>query len=153
MSEYRTLSSPDTVLYISYSSLMYETKGSEVCFMVEAEEGINPHGPPGKSRSATTCTPVTEIITVPDIFTPDNNGINDTFAPVLSFTPSGYLFIITDVQRNVVFRSKESSEKWSGSRDGDPMPEGVYIWYLKIVTPGGKKIMKTGSVTLIINQH
>ncbi len=151
LSERSVITPSDTALNISYSSLMYEVTGREVCFMIKAVESSNPYGDPGESQSQIVCTPVTEVITVPNIFTPDNNGLNDLFWPVLSFTPTSYQLIITDLQRKTVFETRNPAEKWDGTNNGNPMPEGVYLWYLNAGTPSGKSISKTGNVTIIVN--
>jgi gliding motility-associated-like protein len=150
-SEKSVLTPSDTALNISYSDLMYEVTGKEVCFMVKAVEASNPFGDPGESSSRIVCTPISEVITVPNVFTPDNNGLNDLFWPFLSFTPTSYQLVVTDLQRKTVFESKNPAEKWDGTRNGNPLPEGVYLWYLKAVTPSGKSISRTGNITIIIN--
>jgi gliding motility-associated-like protein len=152
MKERAFVSPADTALTIHYSDLMYEVTGGEVCFMIMAVESSNPHGVTGESRSSVACIPVSEVITVPNTFTPDNNGVNDLFGPVLSFTPSDYLLIITDLQRKTLFESSAFEEKWDGTRNGDPLPEGVYLWFLKVRTPSGKEITRTGSVAIIFNR-
>jgi gliding motility-associated-like protein len=98
------------------------------------------------------CTPVTERISVPNTFTPDHNLVNDTFSPVLSFTPSNYRLVITDIKRRTLFESSDYSEEWDGTINGKALPEGVYMWFLKVVTPSGKTIIKTGTVNIIFNQ-
>jgi hypothetical protein len=40
-------------------------------------------------------------------------------------------------------------DAWNGSDNGDPVPEGVYLWFLKLTAPSGKKIIRTGTVTVI----
>lgn len=151
LSERSVITPSDTALNISYSSLMYEVTGREVCFMIKAVESSNPYGDPGESQSQIVCTPVTEVITVPNVFTPDNNGLNDLFWPVLSFTPTSYQLIITDLQRKTVFETRNPAEKWDGTNNGNPLPEGVYLWYLNAGAPSGKSISKTGNVTIIVS--
>jgi gliding motility-associated-like protein len=151
LSEWMVLTSSDSALNINYSELMYQADGKEVCFMIKAAEASNPYGDPGESSSPVVCTPVTEVVTVPNVFTPDNNGLNDMFWPVLSFTPVSYQLVITDLQRKIVFETRNPGEKWDGTKNGDPLPEGAYLWYLKAVAPSGKSISRTGNVTIIIN--
>jgi gliding motility-associated-like protein len=141
----------DTSITVSYSDLMYEASRSEICFMIKAYESSNPYGVTGESQSSQVCTPVTEMISVPNTFTPDNNLINDFFKPVLSFTPADYKLVITDLRRRTMFETIDFNKEWDGTRDGNPLPEGVYLWYLNVITPSGKKISRTGTITIIFN--
>ena len=144
--------SEDSTFTLNYRDLMYEITGKEVCFKIKATEVSNPYGINGESTSTTACVNVTELITVPNTFTPDNNGVNDLFCPVLSFTPRSYQLIITDLQRRTVFESLDYTEKWDGTGNGKRLPEGVYLWFLKVRTPSGNTMTRTGSVTIIFNR-
>jgi gliding motility-associated-like protein len=152
MQERAEMLPPDTAAVIHYSDLMYEVTGGEICFMIKAIESSNPHNIAGESNSSVVCTPVTEMITVPNVFTPDNNGVNDLFWPVLSFTPVTYRFIITNLQRKILFETSDPFEKWDGKAGGEPLPEGVYLYFLKVKTPSGKEMTRTGSVTVVFNR-
>jgi gliding motility-associated-like protein len=145
------LSPSDTLYTLSYSDLMYQTSGKEICFIVEANEIANIHGIAGKSSSAPVCTEVTEIVTLPNAFTPNGDLLNDLFIPVISFTPVEYLLIITDIKNNRLFESESHSEAWDGRSKGVPQPQGVYLYYLRVMAPSGKVIKKTGTVTILDN--
>ena len=82
---------------------MYQLKKEEVCFRIRASERDNPFGIEGESVSGIACTTIEEVVTVPNIFTPDGDGINDLFRPVTTFTPSEYRLIIADRRRNTLF--------------------------------------------------
>lgn len=150
--EMYSVPSGDTVFAISYSDMMYDISSPEICFMVRAFEASNPYGINGESRSSIVCTPVTENIIVPNTFTPDNNLRNDSFRPVLSFTPVSYHLLITDLQRKTLFETSDFTNEWDGTKNGSTLPEGVYLWFLKITTPSGKNISKSGTVTIIMNR-
>ncbi len=144
-----TIMPEDTAFTVKYSDLMYEVAGYEVCFMIKAYEASNPYGVSGESRSSRNCSPVTEVITVPSVFTPDNNLVNDLFVPVLSFTPVEYHLIITDLSRKTVFETRDHAQAWDGTKNGNPVPEGVFLWFLEARTPSGKTVSRTGTVTII----
>ena len=93
----------------------------------------------------------TDTIIIPNVFTPNYDGVNDLFKPVLSFTPRDYYLIISDRRGNILFERKfyDKSDAWDGSRKGN----GVYLWFLKVTTPSGKSISKTGTVTIINNRE
>jgi gliding motility-associated-like protein len=150
--EQSLVSSTDTLSAISYSDIMYDVTGAEICFYISATEATNLHDITGTSRSATICTEITGRITVPTAFTPDNNLVNDLFIPVLSFTPLEYHLVIADRQNNTVFESTDYQAKWDGTRNGNPQPQGIYLWFLKVKTPSKKVISKSGTVTLIKNR-
>lgn len=150
--EKATIYPPDTSITIRYSDLMYEVTGPEICFAVSAQESSNPYLINGISMSNYICTEVTENIAVPNVFTPDGDGINDLFRPVLSFTPPSYHLTISDKAGRVVFESSDHNESWDGSKGGNPLPQGVYLWFLKVTTPSGKPVSRTGNVTIFKNR-
>ena len=137
----------DTVFTISLRDIMYEISGGEVCFFINATGTNNPHGIYGQSKSSSICASHTEAVTVPNLFTPNNDLRNDTFRPVLSFTPSDYHLIISNRHGKVLFETRDFHEEWDGSGDGSG--EGVFLWFLRIIAPSGKTISRTGTVTVI----
>jgi len=141
----------DTIFLISYNDFMYDISGDEVCFLVRAYEGSNPFGVQGESQSSHACIPASEKITVPNIFTPDNNSVNDRFRPVLSFTPVDYQLIITDLKRVTVFETRDFNSEWDGTRGGNHLPQGTYLWFLRVKTPSGRNISESGTVTIVYN--
>jgi gliding motility-associated-like protein len=144
-----TVSPLDSIYIFNYESFMYDISGKNICFYVSASETGDPHGIAGETVSSVTCTETIENITVPNAFTPNNDLRNDLFRPVLSFTPAEYHLVITDRKNSILFESKEYMTEWDGKKNGMPMPEGVYLWYLRLKTPSGKQVTKTGTVTII----
>ena len=142
----------DTVFLLSYQQIMYEVSGDNVCFYITAAETSNPYGISGETRSSEICTDPTELITVPNVFTPNNDLNNDLFRPVLSFTPADYHLIISDRKGNVLFETTDYLASWDGTRNGSPQPQGVYLWFLKITTPSGKVISRTGTITILTDR-
>jgi len=150
--EKATIASQDTAFSARYSDFMYEVTGREICFMIKAYELSNPYGEPGESSSSAVCIQVIENVTVPNTFTPDGNLINDYFRPVISFTPVSYHLLITDLRRKTLFETRDHTEEWDGMFNGSRVPEGVYLWFLKISTPSGNNISRTGTITVIDNR-
>jgi gliding motility-associated-like protein len=144
-----SLPASDTTYKLGYKEIMYDVSGSEVCFLIESTEASNPHGITGKSNSSQVCITPTELITVPNVFTPNNDLVNDYFRPVLSFTPAEYHLVIMDRKGVVLFETRDFNAEWDGTGNGTPQPQGVYLWFLKAVTPSGKSISKTGTITII----
>jgi gliding motility-associated-like protein len=151
--EKRVLQPNDTVCSLGYKELMYEVSGDKVCFYISATETFNPHGVTGVSHSSIACTEPTEIITVPNIFTPNNDLLNDFFKPVLSFTPIEYHLVVSDRKGNILFETGDFNEAWDGSQNGNKHPQDVCLWFLKVTTPSGKSISRTGTVTIVNNRE
>jgi gliding motility-associated-like protein len=101
-------------------------------------------------RKNDTCP--TDLIAVPNIFTPNNDGLNDELgldlSPALQETGIE-LFRIFDRWGALIFESKNASETWDGTFKGKKMPTGVYIYFIEAQCPiGDGKIMKKGDITL-----
>ena len=150
--ELAVIPASDTTFIQGYQQIMYEVSGTEVCFYLSASETSNPYNVTGESISSKICTSPTEIITVPNVFTPNNDRENDLFRPVLSFTPLEYHLIISDRKGKVLFETRDYLAAWDGSQSGNPQPQGVCLWFLKLTTPSGKIISRTGTITIINNK-
>jgi hypothetical protein len=149
--EDKTIDPGDTVLTVYYTDYMELASASEVVFMIKMEESGNPYGINGESLSQPVAVKATEKITVPNLFTPDGNGQNDNFRPILSFIPKDYQLTITNLNRNIIFESRDYLEEWNGRSSGTIVPEGVYLWQLRITSATGENITKTGTVTVVFN--
>src|SRR5664279_6169832 len=68
-----SVSASDSVYSMDYKQLMFDVTGSKVCFYVTTSELSNPYGLQGESKSSEICSSPVEIITVPNVFTPNND--------------------------------------------------------------------------------
>ena len=82
------------------------------------------------------------LVHVPNAFTPNNDGYNDVFVPVLNGIPMEYEFVIFDRWGSPVFESEEPGKAWDGSIDGSLVQDGVFAWKLhyKALTPLGLQV-------------
>ena len=62
---------------------------------------------------------------VPNSFTPNNDGVNDLFKPVV-IGVDYYELIITNRWGETVFRSSDLNQSWDGYHDGKIAPKGTY---------------------------
>lgn len=90
---------------------------------------------------------------IPNAFTPDGDGLNDLFGPVLSHTNLvEYSFWIANRRGQVVFETNDPHQKWDGSGSTGTHYEGndVYVW--KITVRAGFDVDRkeyTGTVVLM----
>ncbi len=89
---------------------------------------------------------------VPNAFSPDGDGVNDTFMPIVSgITSDMYEFLVFDRYGQQLFRTSMIGEPWTGQfGDGTLTPVGVYIW--KVTGHdryNGQRVDRTGHVTLV----
>ena len=142
----------DTSYLLDYNSIMHDVNLGSICFFVSASEMSNPYGINGSTVSQHACITPVEVITVPNVFTPNNDLKNDLFKPVLSFIPSEYHLIITDRQGRILFETKDYEVSWDGTYNGSTVRQDVYLWRLRIITPNRSVINKTGTITVYFNR-
>ncbi|HRH65007.1 MAG TPA: PKD domain-containing protein [Bacteroidia bacterium] len=85
---------------------------------------------------------------IPNSFSPNADGINDIFKP-LGIGVHGYELFVFDRWGEQVFHSKDKLEGWTGEYNGNPCPEGVYVYKLKTLDPAGNPRDYAGHITLI----
>jgi gliding motility-associated-like protein len=88
---------------------------------------------------------------VPNAFTPNSDGFNDTFQPK-GFGVVKYEFYVFDRWGEKIFHTKEFTEGWDGTyqgRGGKICTEDVYTWLITCTDVFGKSHELKGHVTLL----
>jgi len=91
-----------------------------------------------------TCNPF-----VPNAFTPNNDGVNDVFKPMMPCTYSQLEFMVFNRFGNKVFQSRSADNGWDGLHLGKPADFGVYFWQLEFKNELGETMHFKGDVTLM----
>ncbi len=85
---------------------------------------------------------------IPNVFSPNSDGLNDNFN-VKSQGLSTVSIIIFDRWGLNCYESNSTNFQWNGTRNGSACPEGVYVYVLDAKDAKGKRIYRTGSITLV----
>lgn len=90
------------------------------------------------------------MLFVPNTFTPNKDGLNDVFLPVVACVAKYYIMIY-DRNGGLVFYSDNPEIGWDGSSNGIECPSGIYTYYINYVRYNNLKqeLIKTGSINLI----
>ena len=87
---------------------------------------------------------------VPSVFTPDGDGVNEVWFPVVLGVQE-YDLKVFNRWGDVVFQSITPGEPWLGEyqKGGYFCPDGVYSWYLKIISEELEVKEYSGQVTIL----
>jgi gliding motility-associated-like protein len=85
---------------------------------------------------------------VPNSFTPNDNGINEVFRPIV-LNAEKYELRIFNRWGEYIFGSTNPDVGWDGTYEGKPCPLGVYVYQLTIRLKGQKEKVYYGHVNLI----
>jgi gliding motility-associated-like protein len=88
-------------------------------------------------------------ITVPNAFTPNNDGRNDYLYPLNAFSVTDLEFKVYNRYGQLVFESRDWTRKWDGTISGKEQPTGTYVWMLSYTDASGKKFFLKGTSVLI----
>ena len=87
-------------------------------------------------------------IFIPNVFSPDGNGEND----VLKVEGNGIEaldFSIFNRWGNLIFKSSSSDLGWDGTYKGQPVNQGVFVYFVSGTFVDGNSFEKKGTVTVI----
>jgi gliding motility-associated-like protein len=90
-----------------------------------------------------------EGIYVPTAFTPNKDGKNDLFRPLLFGNVKSFLFTIYNRWGQVVFQTTELQKGWDGNYAGITQDSNMFLWTCMYQMEGHEKKMDKGSVVLI----
>ncbi|MCS7074679.1 MAG: PKD domain-containing protein, partial [Bacteroidia bacterium] len=117
---------------------VYESPGSyKVVLLVE-----NGHGC-ADTAAKWYYTVVEPALDIPNVFTPNGDGVNDVFKA--NYTGTGTVeMLIFDRWGIQLFETKDKIKGWDGTHAGKPAPDGIYYYVIQV---DGKKYY--GNVTLL----
>jgi len=90
---------------------------------------INEYGCPDTSYQEIYLEPYTTIY-VPNSFTPNGDGINDIWRPIVYDTRTYELFVF-DRWGQVILHSTDESASWDGTINGVLADQGIYVWQIQ----------------------
>jgi gliding motility-associated-like protein len=88
-------------------------------------------------------------IYVPNAFTPNGDGINDLFRPVMVGISTMEYFRVFNRYGQLIYQTSQPGQGWDGSLGGKPAAADTYVWQVAGVDYLGKLIAKKGTVVLI----
>jgi gliding motility-associated-like protein len=89
-------------------------------------------------------------LTVPNAFTPNKDGLNDTyFLKGWSGCNTGFNIVIFDRWGEKVFESSKPDFIWDGTFNGQPLIAGVYAYIITASFNKEPSFVKTGSITMV----
>ncbi len=86
---------------------------------------------------------------VPSAFTPNGDGLNDTFKVYAAFVKN-YQYQIFDRWGNVVFTSQTPNDEWDGRINEHTPQAGTYIYTLSYTSQGGQEFKKEGIISIVL---
>ena len=86
---------------------------------------------------------------VPNAFSPNNDGVNDIFKPIITGKVSDYYFAIYNRFGQMVFSSTTTDTGWNGTLKGKTQNSGVFVWHCRYKIKDKVAKIVNGSVLLI----
>lgn len=152
----------NTVITLSSSTNNYEDdisqfweSGGRFSYLVEARIKLDTSPPEIDSLSVfSNETNVAQIsgIIMPNAFTPNFDGINDTYGPVNYFPDEGadFIFLIYNRWGQKIYETTNiTNAYWDGNFEGQPSPTGVFIYYLYYSPSENQQFEEKGTFTLL----
>lgn len=130
---------------------LYREISGEYCYRVY---GVSHTG--DTSYSNTTCLSGDPKIFIPNAFSPNSDGLNDNFNPIMFFMKdgdleeiNGFSLIIFNRWGEKVFETNNPRGGWDGSYKGTECQPGAYVYKVKATGLNDLKIYKDGTIAII----
>ncbi len=89
------------------------------------------------------------LLEMPNIFTPNNDGLNDFFNPVKKQGLTITQISIFNRWGNLVHSESSPEDLWDGTAGNKKVSDGVYYWIIEYETFGGEKKSEEGVLQLL----
>ncbi len=93
-----------------------------------------------------------DTIALPNVFTPNGEGGNNNFRPIILSGVASLHFTVFNRWGQPVFQTSRMDLEWDGrTGGGEPVPDGVYFWVLEFVPEHAPATRQSqhGTVTLL----
>ncbi len=125
---------------------------NKFCYYVEAYENSSNMGLQNISRSNIACVYESPVVWVPNAFNITSlTDINREFKPILSFVKKApYEFLIYNRWGQLVFKTNDITEGWSGKDAKEYYHTDYYVYKIKYVDYKDKEYSQTGTFYLLM---
>ena len=89
------------------------------------------------------------IVGIPNAFSPNLDGLNETFKPYLTAPVTNYSMQIFNRLGQLVFETKNPATGWDGRFKGTGQDPATYVYYIAFKDFRGEAVRKRGTVILI----
>lgn len=89
------------------------------------------------------------VFFIPNVFSPDQNGLNDIFVPLVYCDFSLSRFAVYNRYGQQVYSTATAGAGWDGNLNGKKADVGTYFWYIEGKNVKGQKVTRKGDVQLI----
>jgi gliding motility-associated-like protein len=87
---------------------------------------------------------------IPSAFSPNGDGINETFKPDMQCVPGNYKMNIFNRSGQLIYETKNYQDAWDGRYNGKPLPIGTYYYIINYLNVGLQKPEQfSGSITIL----
>jgi gliding motility-associated-like protein len=90
------------------------------------------------------------VISIPNSFTPNGDGLNDTFNVAGKFIAS-YEMQVFNRWGEVLFYTNELENGWDGTSNNKKLPVGNYAYWIRIKDLNNNEQIRTGSILILSN--
>ncbi len=98
---------------------------------------------------------VENISFAPNLFSPNNDGRNERFKLLNLSEAEDFLWVIFDRNGKKIFETSDTSTAtsvgWDGTKNGTPVPQGVYFWRVRGEYLDGNPVLVNGKKQGVIN--
>jgi len=88
-------------------------------------------------------------IGIPNAFTPNNDGKNDYFRPVLNLEVHDYNLRIYNRNGQLIFQTRSYDESWDGRFNNQKQEAGSYVYQISFSNAAGNRFNYSGNIMLI----
>ena len=142
----------DSLLLINDNINAGNPSQGEYCYYIEAIEneptfkGVAP----AFSYSNEVCVVQQPYLSMPNAFTPNGDGKNETFRPILVYHDySSYEFYVMNRWGEMIYKTNSIAASWDGTINGKPAPDGVYVYSVRYRASTGEQFEKQGTIAII----
>lgn len=142
----------DSLLLINDNITLGNPSEGNYCYYIVAIENEPTFNglKPSESRSNEVCVVQQPYITSPNAFTPNGDGRNETFKPVVIYHDiSSYEFYIMNRYGEIIYETANVKSSWDGTANGKEVPEGVYVYSVKYRSSTGQSFEDKGTISVV----
>ncbi len=88
-------------------------------------------------------------IQIPNAFTPNNDGKNDVFKPVIGVAPTNYTMQVWNRWGKLMFETHDRTKGWDGRYNAELQSSGAFVYVISFIDPDGVSFYRTGTLLLI----